>query len=82
MRSLKDKLPTDSQAAVLDTIDVLEERLGRIPKREEVAKEYGTSPGCIGQHLTKLKRKGFITWERGQAGTLRSRGLVVCGEVG
>ncbi len=83
MRALEEKLPTNTQAELLDAIDLFESEHKRPPRIRELAGMLGVQINSVYELLGRLRKIGFVTWESNTAGTIsRPKGLLVLGEVG
>ena len=52
-------IPTESEAAVLDTIDGLRRELGRLPTMQEIADSVGMTRGGVAYHFRRALPEGI-----------------------
>ena len=63
---------TDKQKECLIIINLFIKRNGYSPTVREIAKELkNNSPATTFHHMKELKKKGYITWIKGQNRTIR-----------
>lgn len=63
---------TNKQQRIFEHILMFRESHGYCTTVREIMAEFGiASPHGVTCHLAALRRKGYITWEAGQARTLR-----------
>ena len=65
---------TDRQTQVLEWISDHISRLGYSPTVREVGHAHGCTPNAVTGHLRALRVKGCITWDAGQARSIRLTG--------
>jgi len=63
---------TKRQRQVVDAIRMMTRQHGYPPTIREIEQAFGMrSPNSVKAHLNPLRRKGWVTWNDGQARTLR-----------
>ncbi|NBZ96934.1 MAG: hypothetical protein EBR40_11015 [Proteobacteria bacterium] len=63
---------TERQREILDFIGAFWTRSGFCPTVREICREFEfASPNAAWTHMNALKRHGLITWQSGQARTIR-----------
>ncbi len=64
-------LPTWHQAFILAFILGIRKQRGCSPSTRDIANALGVnSANAVNDHLLALKRKGFVTWQKGKSSTL------------
>ena len=62
---------TDAQSEILEFVRMTIKTLRSPPTLREIAEAIGVTPSAVGDHLNRIRAKGYITWEPGKARTLR-----------
>ena len=70
---------TDRQQQVLDFVSSYRDERGYCVTVREIGDRFGLSTAGVMRHLNAMRKKRAVTWENGQARTLRPTGRATDG---